>query len=64
MILARDLHSHVGRRGVLRLSAQRALYNLAVLVGRPQLVVGNSDQVVVAVPNSCLVAGGNHSRIV
>ena len=41
-----------------------ARYNPAVLVGRPQLVVRNSDQVVVAVPNTCPVAGGHHSRIV
>ena len=50
--------------GPLRCSALLRVYNLAVLVGRPQLRVLHSEEVVLAVQNSCPVAGGHHSRIV
>ena len=48
--------------GPLRCSELRALYNPAVAAGRPQLRVLHSEEVVLAVQNSCPVAGGHHSR--
>ena len=50
--------------GPRELAQPYPLYNLAVRVGRPQLRVLHSEEVVLAVQNSCPVAGGHHSAIV